>query len=258
VKLKPAKQDMLAVGGTPLVHRATDRLLKLVLEGQFALGRLPPEPELAERMRVSRTTVRSALQLLQHVGLISRSPGRGTRVRPAVGPDIVALQRLVSFHQLLQEQGHEVLVEQSVALHPLPSDETRYSLRLAENEPVIHFDKLMRADGEAAIHIWDEVPLRLLRDDVMPGTPGDVTRRQVDDSLFAVSRSFFQQPIDHAIVELQPAVAPASGSDVLSLTAGMPFIVLHETHYSTEREPVAFSKISVKDSFIRFKIVRWL
>ncbi|MSP66503.1 MAG: GntR family transcriptional regulator [Alphaproteobacteria bacterium] len=77
------------------------------LEGE--IGRLgpnsllPTEEQLAERFRVSRITVRGALDLLERGGLVSRLRGRGTTVNP---PKITRrFAPLTSFEQDLASQG---------------------------------------------------------------------------------------------------------------------------------------------------------
>ena len=54
----------------------------LIADGRLTSGdRLPPERELAERFRVSRTSVREALRALQSRGLIEIRAGEGTFIR---------------------------------------------------------------------------------------------------------------------------------------------------------------------------------
>jgi GntR family transcriptional repressor for pyruvate dehydrogenase complex len=64
-----------------LRDRAADELLEMVVSGGLEPGeRLPPERELCERLGVSRTVVREALNLLEARGLISIEHGRGAVV----------------------------------------------------------------------------------------------------------------------------------------------------------------------------------
>lgn len=61
--------------------RAAERLLDMVISGGLDPGdRLPPERELVERLGVSRTVVREALNLLEARGVISIEHGRGAVV----------------------------------------------------------------------------------------------------------------------------------------------------------------------------------
>lgn len=59
-----------------------------ILSGTLPVGsRIPPELELARRNRISRGTVRQALNILVNEGLLERTPGRGTYVRQRPHPE---------------------------------------------------------------------------------------------------------------------------------------------------------------------------
>lgn len=59
------------------------RMERLIATGEIEPGdRLPSERELADRMRVSRTSLREAMHELEAKHLIERRPGRGTTVLP--------------------------------------------------------------------------------------------------------------------------------------------------------------------------------
>jgi DNA-binding FadR family transcriptional regulator len=74
------------------VLATVSRLKDMIAAGEVAEdGRLPPERELAERVGVSRRTLRCALKMLEDDGQIWRRQGAGTFVgahqRPEVSPD---------------------------------------------------------------------------------------------------------------------------------------------------------------------------
>lgn len=61
-----------------------DQIHALIREGRWEPGdQIPPERELAERFRVSRTSVREALRALEMQGMIESRQGGGTFVRSA-------------------------------------------------------------------------------------------------------------------------------------------------------------------------------
>lgn len=66
-------------------QQAYAKLRKLIVRGHLAPGSRLIETEIAERLRLSRTPVRSALQRLMQEGYIS-DPGRGRQSRPFVAP----------------------------------------------------------------------------------------------------------------------------------------------------------------------------
>jgi len=66
---------------TRLRDRAAEEILDMVISGGLRPGeRLPPERELCERLGVSRTVVREALNLVEARGLVSIEHGRGAVV----------------------------------------------------------------------------------------------------------------------------------------------------------------------------------
>ncbi|MGL4325560.1 MAG: GntR family transcriptional regulator, partial [Beijerinckiaceae bacterium] len=73
----------------PSIQPSKTQRLYLVLRDQIVSGtlragdRLPSEPALAQRHRLSRVTIRRALEGLERDGLIDRVPGAGTFVRQA-------------------------------------------------------------------------------------------------------------------------------------------------------------------------------
>lgn len=75
------------------VRRCADALRREIVRGAIAPGeRLLPERTLAATLGVDRGTVRTALQLLAHEGLLSVRQGSGYRVRDfrwSGGPDLV-------------------------------------------------------------------------------------------------------------------------------------------------------------------------
>ena len=61
--------------------RAAEQLLDMVISGGLSPGdRLPPERELVQRLGVSRTVVREALNLIEARGIVSIEHGRGAVV----------------------------------------------------------------------------------------------------------------------------------------------------------------------------------
>jgi DNA-binding FadR family transcriptional regulator len=63
---------------------AVARIRRLVEHGELASGmRLPGERQLADRLKMSRGTVREALQFLGAMGLVATRRGCGAAIRPA-------------------------------------------------------------------------------------------------------------------------------------------------------------------------------
>jgi GntR family transcriptional regulator len=81
-----------------VVERTRDAVIEFIANGRFSAGdRLPAERELAESLKVSRTTLREALAQLDRSGYVIRRPGRGGGTfvsKPKVERDLTSLYGL--------------------------------------------------------------------------------------------------------------------------------------------------------------------
>jgi len=100
------------------VETPVDKIIKqvrnLITSGQLAPGdRLPAERKLAERLGVSRSHVREALQKLEFYGILKTLPQSGTVV---AGIGITALEGLITDVLKLEKSDFNSLVETRVIL----------------------------------------------------------------------------------------------------------------------------------------------
>lgn len=131
----------------PLYHQ-----LQVVLKTEIESGRwqpdeqLPTESKLAERFRVSKITVRQALQALAEQGYIRREQGRGTfvsRRKFDEGPrELTSFTEEMRRHNL-QAASH-VLIQSITPAHGRVLE----ALGLAEQDPVFLLRRLRMANGE--------------------------------------------------------------------------------------------------------------
>lgn len=131
----------------PIYHQLYEILRANIVRGEWQPGdMLPSEPELIEHYRVSRITVRQALEALVNEGLIYRQQGRGTFVaRPTVAHGLV---RIVSFTQDMRQRGFEpgtrVLTAGLVPAPPKIAEQ----LNLEPGQELVHLERLRLANGE--------------------------------------------------------------------------------------------------------------
>ncbi|MFE0640479.1 FadR/GntR family transcriptional regulator [Streptomyces sp. NPDC058877] len=79
-----------AAGRTSLVDSVVEQLRTQLSEGEWAVGdRIPTEHELAQQLGVGRNTVREAVRVLVHTGLLESRQGNGTFVRSTADPAAV-------------------------------------------------------------------------------------------------------------------------------------------------------------------------
>lgn len=150
----------------PLYYQVMQILLQQIESGQLAPGdTLPGEKELQELFGVSRITIRRALSELASEGYVSRHSGRGTFVQPPKLQD--HSKRLGGLMEELTEQGYAV--ESTVLQYEVrpASPYVAQKLGVDEGVPVLHFGRMVRADGEpiamatAFLNVDDDVHFTL-------------------------------------------------------------------------------------------------
>lgn len=87
----PAPRGIGAIAREPLSQQLADRLITAIAVGEFTPGdRFPAERDLADRLGVSRVTVRRALKIVAERGLVTsrRGQGGGTFISDPAGAQI--------------------------------------------------------------------------------------------------------------------------------------------------------------------------
>lgn len=230
-----------------LSARVRQAILEAILDGTFT-DKLPNEDEVGEMLGVSRTTVRSALQSLERDGVVSRQRAKGTTINSHVRPSALALQRLVSFKDLLAEKGHLVHVEADQRRVELPAEIADAFPGELPDDDVVLTDTRFFANGHLAIVIRDALAVSNLK------SPGSLPQ-QGSPSSFDFTRPYCRQPVDHAVVEIQ-AMVKRDVTCRLQINEGEPFHRLLERHYAKSGELIAVSIIDVDSNYVRFEVVR--
>ena len=252
-----ARGDLPRVGQGSLTERTTHALLEAILDRRFPTDRLPNEPDLAEQMGVSRTTIRAALQSLDRLGVISRAPGRGTQLRPHIGRESMLLHRVIGLKAMLESQYGPVEVAQTFTVRSGMSALAAEALGLASTTEILLNDKVYSVQGKRVVRFLQEVPVTHVPtgsiDALVKGTTA------APPSIFEWSRNWPGREIDHSVVELVPRVLADGEADELAaglVQVGTPYVEMRETHYSDRNEPIAYGREVVHDEYVRMRLVR--
>lgn len=91
----------------PAYRRVYNTIRSQIVDKVYDVGSLlPPEPELEKQFGVSRTTIRKAIDLLVHEGLLSVRQGFGTQVINR--KTVQNLNRVTSVSESLSQKGHAI------------------------------------------------------------------------------------------------------------------------------------------------------
>jgi GntR family transcriptional regulator len=229
-----------------LTNRVLDALVQAIDEGQFEGGKLPNENALSELLGVSRTTTRRALQSLEQIGMVSRRPGRGTRLRKRVTPEVLTVHGLVPFASLLERRGDSVLSESSMEMGHKVSDEV--AARLGPVDPPLYeIHRVFSANGRPVVAIHETIPADVL---IRPLDEEDVQL----GSIIKLDPRAFHMPIDYAVALLVPRVARTGVR--IAVEPGEPYLMLQETFYSSDDDAIAISDVSVHPQEVPLSVFR--
>jgi DNA-binding GntR family transcriptional regulator len=165
----------------PLYFQVATRLQQLIEDGVMPVGgRLENEVELADRLGVSRPTMRRAIQYLVERGMLVRKRGVGTQI---VHPKVRRPVELSSLYDDLAKSGQEPRTEiRAFQVKPAP-DHVAAALGIPEGAEVTWFERLRYADGEPLAIMHNAVPV-----DVLSVRQEDLEQRGLYELLRAAGR----------------------------------------------------------------------
>lgn len=98
---KPRRGGLTPVSKRGLVEEVVTKLEAELRNGAFEVGtKLPPEPQLQAQLGVGRTTIREAVRVLAHAGMLDVRQGDGTYVRAKTMANRELAGRLERAHAL--------------------------------------------------------------------------------------------------------------------------------------------------------------
>lgn len=136
----------------PLHIQVEELMRKLIESPEYKNGAfLPKEVELANRLGVSRNTIRQATNKLEYEGLLKRKKGIGTRVAEKK-PLSTGLDHWYSFTQEMRERG--INVENLFLKAELVQADEKIAgfFNIQLHKPVVKLSKLKGTEGEPIVY----------------------------------------------------------------------------------------------------------
>ena len=216
-----------------LRHGLAQELRARIRSGEWRPGeRLPSEPELARRRRVSRSSMRAAITMLEEEGYVSRRHGSGTYIthRPALPND---LGRNFGVSSLLRSIGlYPGTVEEQSGAVPAPGPVAE-ALGLAEGEPVSMLRRVRTADGRRVVDVTDWCRTDHLAPDELDAIgEGSIYAALAERGL----------PVDHGVAHLTPWNADGEVAERLRVPSGTLLLTIEQVDRTTEGVAVLVSR----------------
>ncbi len=211
-----------------------DKLRRSIANGEYPIGnRLPPEPQLARGLGVSRATLREALKLLEREGVLARRPRVGTTVsaRPVVEN---SLDRNYSVQEMIETSGKRYGVHNAQFHFTEAPENVASELGLDAGAPVMALERTRTADGIPVIFTIDHLDLALVEQASAPLLP--------DIALYDWLHDHCGIAVAHAMAKLQAIPASSELATRLEIETGEPLVKLSQIDYTAEGRPVLHSQ----------------
>ncbi len=222
---------MIARRRVSLVEQVREGLLADLTGDRVPPGaKLPNESELAERFRVSRSTVREAVGGLIDAGYLARRHGSGTFVM-ALPRTRQFLGTTVSYTAMIRASGYEPSERMLSKELRLPSATERDLLDLSEGESLIEVERVRLADQRPVIYSRDRIPVALLEAPSDQALGGSLCEILADAG----------HPVASASAQLIPTVAGARLARLLELKRGTPLLHIDQVDYDERGDAVMLS-----------------
>ena len=254
LSLFPYKQSDLQ----SLTDQVVTRIRKLIIDGKLEPSdRLPNEPELAKRMNVSRSTVRTALQILEREGFLIRRRGIGTFVEKEP-LKINNLNLNWGVTQVIESMGAapgtiELLVSERPAIKRIAK-----RLRINEGESLATIERVRTSNDRRVVFSVDHIPLKFLKG--INGT--DISLNVIEEylkenhSMYTFLSEKLAMDIHHAVAWISPLSADKFVSDKLQIQLGSGILYIEQVDYTASGNPyVLADEYHVANAFI-FSVYR--
>jgi GntR family transcriptional regulator len=228
----------------PLYYQIQQNIIELIEANVIRAGDpLPSERELSELYAVNRMTLRQAMNELCSQGILRRVRGVGTFVTEKnMGAPFVPA--VTGFSERFRNSGHKptsrVISLEVIQANPLVAQR----LRLEENDQVISLVRLRLLDDE---------PLMLEKSFLSYKAYPDLIEQDFSvQSLYDVLAQHYGVHILATEQTLEPTLLKTEESKLFDLKAGLPAMLVSITAYTTNHQPIEFSKSVVRGDRCRY------
>lgn len=201
----------------PLYHQVAQGLEDAIRSGELPPGtKLDNEIDLANRLNLSRPTMRKAMDQLVRAGLLVRKRGVGTQV---VSSQVRRSLELTSLHEDLQRSGGSPSTDVLDFARIPADDEVALLLGIAPGDEVYHLVRLRGTDGEPLALMENWIPCALC----------ELTREQLEqEGLYSLMRG---QGVNFQLAHQRVGAVSADAfqAEQLGVEPGAALVSMHRT-----------------------------
>ena len=222
----------------PLYSKIKNDIEKKIKDGTYTPGQfIPCESELEAYYRVSRTTVRKAINELVLEGFLNIVRGVGTKV--ASSKLNSKGSELMSFTELMKRQGIEPGLKDMQVKIGRGDDMVTRMLEISPWEEYVEIYRVRTADGEPITTDLSYIPLSMV-----PG--GDLSIFSASQSLYSILEEKCNLQIMTTEDEMSAVAASSRQAEILGINKNDPVLNIERKAYDKEGTVVEWSRIVIR------------
>lgn len=229
----------------PLYYQLADLLREHILDNALKAGEaMPSEYDLMRQYQISRGTVREAMRILNHEGLIERRKGVGTFVNaPKIEHET---GKVMGFSRVMQMSGKRPSA-QVLEFRELKAPAfLQEKLQISPNEKVALLKRLRYGDDEALL-----LEHSYFRMDVATSLQGE----DLCSSVYNILREKYHFQLHRAENTIEAQLAEADEAELLGIEIGDPVLLLKRlVYFQNDDLPFEYAEDIYRADRTKFKI----
>ena len=215
---------------TPIYIQIHNQMRKDIENGIWKVGdRIPSERDLAVQFKVSRMTLRQAVQTLVDEGILERKVGSGTYVSSKKVQEIMV--GIASFTDIMLSQGRTP-TSKTISYHVKPASVSEAeNLKLAEETMVLRMERIRYADDIPICFEVATIPFNLVE---------NLSKQEITRSLYRALEEEKGLHVGHAEQTISAMLASEKIADYLAIKRGQAILRLKQISYSKTGLPFEY------------------
>jgi len=245
----------IPVRNSSLVDQVFNVLMDRITGEVYPAGsKLPPENDLAEEFKVSRSTIRTAINKLEDRKLVHRKPGVGTYINEntkIANP----LNEFIEFPRLIRENGFSPGYLHISSEMIEASESLRKRLQLEKGQLILKVKKVFTANQDPIIFVTNHIPHWVIK--------GKVKNTELlSPELTEDFRNFFEnkcnQQVSYFISQVRAdIVGNINAPEVMKeYKENSPTLVIDQIGYNRQDKPIVITQEYHPGNWMTFNIIR--
>lgn len=228
------------------VNRSIESIREYIIKGELdEREKFPSEAVLAERLGVSRLTVREALTVLENEGYIARRQGSSTIVTSFARKLTGKIDKAGDLGSLMTGSGLKLKVDDINWSWEPSTTEQAEALNITPGEELLVVRKRFSAGETPAAYCVNRIP-RTFMEKI------DFSVQDLAEQIFSFVEAECDVQFSHDFMEVIPSITDEKLSEVLQLDMNTPLLRFDISKLTIEGDPVMFNTDYYVHDLIKF------